>query len=96
MNVSILNCKYLPIGWTQSQQNLSTGKSINLGYTNVIYKPDDRIGKYLYTDGIGKISPDLIKKIKAELKIHGTVLQIRYLGNKGLLLINHSLPPNTI
>ena len=45
-------------------QNLSTGKSVNLEDIVVKYGDDEKVGKYLYTDGIGKISPDLVKKIR--------------------------------
>lgn len=46
-------------------QNLSTGKSVNLGEDLIIkYPNDDKNGKYLYTDGIGMISLDLVKKIQ--------------------------------
>lgn len=46
-------------------QNLSTGKSVNLGNDIIIrYCADDKIGKHLYTDGIGMMSPDLVKRVQ--------------------------------
>jgi phosphoribosylaminoimidazole-succinocarboxamide synthase len=45
-------------------QNMSTGKSLDLSNVKVEYGKDEGTGKYLYTDGIGKISPDLVKKIR--------------------------------
>lgn len=77
-------------------QNLSTGQSINLKNVKIRYIKDDKVGQYLYTDGIGKISADLVKKIQAKLLISATVFQIRFLGCKGVVALNHLLPDNTI
>ena len=46
----------------------------------------------MFTDGIGKISQDLIEKISLKLAIRDlTILQIRYKGAKGLLVMDPRL-----
>ena len=51
----------------------------------------------MYTDGIGKISQDLIDDIALKLKVKSLgVIQVRYKGAKGLLAVDPSLPKNTI
>jgi RNA-dependent RNA polymerase len=56
----------------------------------------DPSGK-LYTDGIGKISEDLINDMCQKLKVKDlSVVQIRYKGAKGLLALDPTLPPNTV
>ena len=56
----------------------------------------DRHGK-MYTDGIGKISQDLIDDIALKLKVKTLgVIQVRYKGAKGLLAVDSTLPKNTI
>lgn len=51
----------------------------------------------LFTDGIGKISEDLMDKISLRLRIPNlSVIQIRYKGAKGLLTLDPTLPSNTI
>jgi RNA-dependent RNA polymerase len=77
-------------------QALSTGRSVDLGDVNLEFRNDEIIGKYLYTDGIGMISSDLVEKVKTKLQIQGSALQIRYLGCKGLLVVNRLLQPKTI
>ena len=52
---------------------------------------------YMYTDGIGKISKDLIERIGLKLSIRElSILQIRYKGAKGLLVMNPKLGKNQI
>ena len=52
---------------------------------------------YLYTDGIGKISADLIEKMSLKLQIRElSVIQMRYKGAKGVLAMDNDLPKNTI
>jgi RNA-dependent RNA polymerase len=49
-----------------------------------------------YTDGIGKISKDIVEQIR---KKHGEqicAIQIRFGGAKGVLVIDENLPNNTI
>jgi len=60
--------------------------------------PDDYSTKnYLYTDGIGKISSDLLEKISLKLQIKDlSVVQIRYKGAKGILVLDERLPHKTI
>jgi RNA-dependent RNA polymerase len=44
---------------------------------------------YNFTDGIGKISKDLVNSISLELKLTElSVIQIRYLGAKGILVLD--------
>ncbi len=51
----------------------------------------------MFTDGIGKISEDLLDKISLRLRIPDlSVIQIRYKGAKGLLALDTTLPSNTI
>jgi RNA-dependent RNA polymerase len=52
---------------------------------------------FLFTDGIGKISRDLIESISLKLGLTElAVIQIRYLGGKGILVLDESLPKNTV
>lgn len=53
-------------------------------------------GKYKFTDGIGLISTDLIKKIQKSLDTTSNIFQIRYQGSKGMLVQNNLLDNNTI
>ena len=48
-------------------QNLAAGRTINLKNVNLKVIPDDYVGRYLFTDGIGKVSPDLVKIIQQKL-----------------------------
>ena len=51
----------------------------------------------MYTDGIGKISANLIEKMSLKLHIRDlSILQIRYKGAKGILVKDNSLPKNRI
>jgi RNA-dependent RNA polymerase len=51
----------------------------------------------MYTDGIGKLSADLLERISLKLQIKDlSVLQIRYKGAKGILVVDHTLPARTI
>lgn len=54
--------------------------------------------KYTFSDGIGKISTNLIDQIKINLKIKGVVsaIQIRYGEMKGVLVGDPTLADNTI
>lgn len=51
-----------------------------------------------FTDGIGKISEDLMDELelKLELNVQLGAIQIRYLGVKGVLTKDPSLPKRTI
>ena len=59
---------------------------------------DDRSTKgYLYTDGIGKISADLLERISLRLKIRDlSIVQVRYKGAKGILVLEKDLPARSI
>lgn len=83
-------------------QNLSTAFSIKIDKnTKIEMRPDD-VSKVLsnnpllYTDGIGMISADLIKRIQKETGKKSTVFQVRFQGSKGLLALNPELNKNTI
>ncbi|CAD8165052.1 unnamed protein product [Paramecium pentaurelia] len=98
------NLKYDEIAKNAARlgQNLSTSISVELvGPINIIIKDDllDK-NKKLYTDGIGKISQDLIdqirQKIKVNQKIKISAVQIRYEGAKGLLVLDENLEQKTI
>jgi RNA-dependent RNA polymerase len=50
-----------------------------------------------FTDGIGKISRDLIESISLKLGLTElSVIQIRYLGAKGIMVLDETLPKNTV
>jgi RNA-dependent RNA polymerase len=58
-----------------------------------IYTPNG----LLFTDGIGKISEDLLDNISLKLNISNiSVIKIHYRGAKGLLTLDTTLPKNTI
>lgn len=51
----------------------------------------------MFTDGIGKISCDMMEKISLKLSIRDlSIIQIRYKGAKGLLVMDPRLSKNTI
>ncbi len=51
----------------------------------------------MFTDGIGKISKDLIDRMALRLGLKDlSIIQIRYLGAKGLLVLDEELPNKTI
>lgn len=51
----------------------------------------------MFTDGIGKVSADLMERISLRLSIRElSVLQIRYKGAKGILVKDPKLGKNTI
>ena len=77
-------------------QNLSTGLSLTLPPVNVHHTKDDSSNKYLFTDGIGKISRDIVEKIQDNLNTICTVFQIRFQGSKGILALDPELQKNTI
>lgn len=54
--------------------------------------------QYNFSDGVGKISKNLIEQIKINLKIKGKVsaIQIRCGGYKGILVTNSTIDKNTI
>ena len=69
---------------------------------NVIPLEDEKRGEYIITDGIGKISKDLIE---LSSKIWGindlnlniiSAIQIRFMGCKGVLALDPSLGSNTV
>ena len=69
---------------------------------NVIPLEDEKIGEYIITDGIGKISKDLMEyssKIwginEPNLNIFSAI-QIRFMGCKGVFALDPSLGPNTV
>lgn len=48
-----------------------------------------------FTDGIGKISEDLLENVSLNLNIRDlTVIQVRYLGAKGILVLDKELGLN--
>ena len=51
-----------------------------------------------FTDGIGKISEDLLEEINLKLKVNNDLgaIQVRYLGAKGVLCVDPELPRKTI
>ena len=52
---------------------------------------------YMFTDGIGKVSCDLMEKISLKLSIRDlSIIQIRYKGAKGLLVMDPHLQKSTI
>ena len=69
---------------------------------NVIPLEDEKIGEYIITDGIGKISKDLMEyssKIwginEPNLNIFSAI-QIRFMGCKGVFALDPSLGPNKV
>jgi len=79
-----------------------TKYSTDVNIYNVIPLEDEKIGKYIITDGIGKISKDLIEH---STKIWGindsnlntiSAIQIRFMGCKGVFALDPSLEPNTV
>ena len=54
--------------------------------------------KYTFSDGVGKISMNLLEQIKVNMKIKGIIsaIQIRHGGVKGILVGDPSLKPNQI
>ncbi|KAH8018328.1 hypothetical protein HPB51_002776 [Rhipicephalus microplus] len=50
--------------------------------------------QYIFSDGIGMISSELLKEVQKKLKLLETpsAIQIRYAGYKGMLCLNPSLP----
>lgn len=51
----------------------------------------------MFTDGIGKISADLVERMSLKLSIRDlSVLQIRYKGAKGILVKDSRLEKSTI
>ena len=50
-----------------------------------------------FTDGIGKMSKDLVESISLKLGLSElSVIQIRYLGVKGILVLDETLQKNTV
>ena len=74
----------------------------NINIHEVIPLEDEKIGEYIITDGIGKISKDLIELSAREwgiknLKIKPiSAIQIRFMGCKGVFAIDPFLEDNTI
>jgi RNA-dependent RNA polymerase len=75
---------------------------VDVDINNVKQIKDEMIGKYVITDGIGKISSDLLelsaKKwgIKdLELSLISSI-QFRFMGCKGVFAVDPNLPKNTI
>ena len=70
-------------------QNMSTGKTIRLDENVIIKQIPDTRSKYneLFTDGIGMISKDLVKKIQKQINDpYATAFQVRLRGCKGMLV----------
>lgn len=144
-NITILNRKYVPLGWSPSQlrsyslwymhefdtktarlnrnQVLSflgdfskisnpakkaarIGQAFSASWTYLCKQgeikekviDDDRSTKgYLFTDGIGKISANLLERLSLKLKIRDlSVIQVRYKGAKGILVLDRNLENNMI
>ena len=74
----------------------------NVDINNVVPLEDEKIGEYIITDGIGKISSDLIELaagqwgIKELKKTPISAIQIRFMGCKGVFALDPALPKNTI
>ena len=52
---------------------------------------------YMFTDGIGKISEDLLERLSLKLQIKNlSVIQIRYKGAKGIFVLDSTLPKSTV
>ncbi|CAD8089201.1 unnamed protein product [Paramecium primaurelia] len=80
-------------------QNFSSSKSIKFQQLIVRTEIPDKVGENgkLFTDGIGKISRNLINIIRGQMNNQQiSAIQIRYHGAKGVLLLNDDLPDNTI
>ena len=67
---------------------------------NVIPLEDEKIGEYIITDGIGKISKDLIELSSKKWGINDSniisAIQIRFMGCKGVFALDPSLEQNTV
>jgi hypothetical protein len=79
-----------------------TKYSTHVNILNVIPLEDEKIGEYIITDGIGKISKDLME---FSTKIWGiddsnlniiSAIQIRFMGCKGVFALDPSLDSNTV
>ena len=79
-----------------------TKYTTDVNICNIIPLEDEKIGKYLLTDGIGKISKDLME---FSYKIWGnndpnlniiSAIQIRFMGCKGVFSLDPSLGQNTV
>ncbi|KAG0650209.1 RNA-dependent RNA polymerase 1 [Hyphodiscus hymeniophilus] len=73
-------------------QCFSTTRAINgMSAPDIVKIPDIEIGKYCFTDGVGKISPFLAQMITAELGLRvntaPSVFQFRLGGCKGILAV---------
>lgn len=80
---------------SSSYSVLKIDESIKIEEIPDIKTPD---GKFTFSDGVGKISLNLIQKIKEKMKIHGTVsaIQIRCGGLKGILVGDPEIGDNVI
>ncbi|CAD8126681.1 unnamed protein product [Paramecium sonneborni] len=98
-NFNTLNMDQVAKNAARLGQNFSSSKSINLNEINVKVGVPDKVGDNgkLYTDGIGKISRNLIDKIRTVMNNPCiSAIQIRFHGAKGVLLLNDDLSKNTI
>ncbi|CAK92037.1 unnamed protein product (macronuclear) [Paramecium tetraurelia] len=98
-NFNTLNMDQVAKNAARLGQNFSSSKSIDLRQIIVKTQVPDKVGDNgkLYTDGIGKISRNLIEMIRVEMNNHTiSAIQVRYHGAKGVLLLNDDLPDNTI
>ena len=77
-------------------QNLTTSYSLKLSEVTTEVIGDERVGKYMFTDGIGCISADLVRQIQIKYSTKATVFQVRYQGAKGVLALNRELPSKHI
>jgi len=79
-----------------------TKYSTDVNIFNIIPLEDEKRGEYIITDGMGKISKDLIEHSSKiwginELNLNIiSVIQIRFMGCKGVLALDPSLGPNTV
>ena len=86
----------------------STDSSVSAEAEEVIILPDvmDSAGKWAFTDGVGTISPALARAICMELRsrgrraryprMHPKAFQIRFMGSKGMLSVDHKLSGRAI
>ena len=74
----------------------------NININNVIPLEDEKIGEYIITDGIGKISQNLLELSAKKWGINDlklkpiSAIQIRFMGCKGVFAVDPELIKNTV
>jgi hypothetical protein len=90
-----------------SQAFTTTDSSISVPAEEIFTEDDVNFGKYCFTDGVGSISPQLARKIWRALQKRGSrstrramtyprAFQIRLVGAKGMLSVDHKLSGDTV